>query len=125
MLCPARTALNRALAGFLLESTIAAFIVSGCCRRRNMRRGNRSCGVVLAAATGMVLGAIGHCWAGIAYDTSSRITVTHDADVSNLTDPKFSTGRIPVPKSIDVFPVNPYQMDHTFTSGSANSIATG
>jgi autotransporter-associated beta strand protein len=90
-----------------------------------MREAIRRRGVVFAAATGVVLGAFAHCWAGIAYDSSSRVNLTHDADVSNAVQPLFSTGRIPVPKSVDIFPVNPYQMDHTFTSGSANTIAIG
>ena len=62
-------------------------------------------------------------WAGIAFDSTSRITLTHDADISNPADVPFSTGPVSVPKSINLYPVNPYQIDNTFTSGTANTIA--
>ena len=78
--------------------------------------------VVLAAA---VLAGARLAVAGIDYDSTSRINLTHDADVSSNAVPVFSTGNIPVQKSINIYPVNPYQMDHTFTSGSANTIANG
>src|SRR2546421_10671734 len=80
-------------------------------------------GAVLLAVAEMA-GARAGC-AGIAFDSTSRIPLPHGADVSSTTVPVFATGRIPVPKSVDLFPVNPYQMDHTFTSGSANTIAIG
>jgi hypothetical protein len=37
----------------------------------------------------------------------------------------FSTGLISVPTAANVYPTNPYQIDHTFTSGSANTLAAG
>src|SRR5688572_2196935 len=89
----------------------------------SMREKQRRRGALLAAVA--LLGAAEATWAAITYDTSSRIRLTHDADVSNAASPTVSTGNIPVQKSIDVFPVNPYQLENTFTSGTANSSAAG
>jgi len=81
--------------------------------------------VICAAAAAVFLGILANSWAGISFDSTSRINLTHDADVSNAGDVPLSTGLIAVPKSIDIFPTNPYQLDNTFTSGTANTIATG
>ncbi|HEV8290616.1 MAG TPA: autotransporter-associated beta strand repeat-containing protein, partial [Tepidisphaeraceae bacterium] len=72
-----------------------------------------------------VLAGVQAAWAGISFDGVSRVNLTHDADVSNAGDVPFSTGLIAVPRSVDIFPTNPYQLDHTFTSGAANTIALG
>src|SRR5258706_937663 len=81
--------------------------------------------IICAAAAVAVLGAIENSRAGISFDSTSRVTLTHDADISDPADVPFSTGPISVPKSINLYPVNPYQIDHTFTSGTANTIAQG
>jgi len=88
---------------------------------KRKRRGE----VICAAAAAVILGAMANSWAGISFDSTSRINLTHDADVSNVADVPFSTGLIAVPKSIDIFPTNPYQLDNTFTSGTANTITLG
>ena len=80
-------------------------------------------GAVLLAVAALA-GARAAC-AGIAFDSTSWITLTHDADISNPADVPFSTGPISVPKSINLYPVNPYQIDNTFSSGTANTIAAG
>ncbi|HEV8379517.1 MAG TPA: autotransporter-associated beta strand repeat-containing protein, partial [Tepidisphaeraceae bacterium] len=87
-----------------------------------MEKRTRRTAALLAAA---VLTAARAASAGITFDAVSRVNLTHDADVSNAGDIPFSTGLIAVPKAVDVYPTNPYQLDHTFTSGSANTVAAG
>src|SRR5438132_184048 len=86
-----------------------------------MKRSRRGA-VLLAVAT---LAGARAAWAGISFDSASRINLTHDADISNPADVPFSTGLISVPKSINLYPANPYQIDNTFTSATANTIAQG
>src|SRR6476469_3347110 len=83
-----------------------------------MKRSRRGA-VLLAVAA---LAGARAAWAGISFDSTSRISLTHDA--GNSKD-SLSTGLISVPKSINLYPVNPYQIDNTFSSGSAQTDATG
>src|SRR4051812_17292201 len=79
------------------------------------------CAAVVALAA---LAAARAAWAGIAFDgPGSRVQLTHDADESNPLDVPFTTGRITVPTVANLYPTNPYLIDHTFTSGSANTVA--
>jgi autotransporter-associated beta strand protein len=87
-----------------------------------MRR--RSC-ALLGAAAAVLLSGVEAALGAITFDGSSRVTLTHDADVSNGADALFSTGAISVPTSGNLFPVNPYQMNHTFTSGGSNTLGVG
>src|SRR4051812_13243576 len=81
------------------------------------------CAAVVALAA---LAAARAAWAGIAFDgPGSRVQLTHDADESNPLDVPFTTGRITVPTVANLYPTNPYLIDHTFTSGSANTWAVG
>jgi len=82
-------------------------------------------GRVIGAVPAVVLAAISNGWAGISFDAASRITITHDADLSNAGDVPFSTGSIAVPRSSLIYPVNPYQLDNTFTLGASSSDAFG
>ena len=89
--------------------------------------------LVVAAAAALAGGA--NLWAGIAFDPStSTLRITHDANINDPNDTLFTKSPSLVPPSSSLFPVNNYQMNHTFTingtndSGqaiSSNSLATG
>ncbi len=84
----------------------------------NLRR--RSCALLAAsaawAATYQALG-------GVNPHGSSRVTITHDADVNNGTGQIFSTGAISIPRSSNLFPANAYQIDstHSFLGGTTEA----
>jgi autotransporter-associated beta strand protein len=86
----------------------------------NLRR--RSCALLAAAAA---WAGTEHVWAGVSFDGTSRITLRHDADTSNAGDVPHSSGQIAVPTSASIFPINPYQLDHTFSSGGSSTDAAG
>jgi fibronectin-binding autotransporter adhesin len=90
-----------------------------------MMRERRGRERIIRAAAAVVLGALSNGWAAISFDAASRITITHDADLANAGDVPFSTGSIAVSRSSLIYPVNPYQLDNTFTSGASSSDAFG
>ena len=77
-------------------------------------RPTRRVGAVLAAAA--ALAGAANLWAGIAFDpTTSTLKITHDADINNPNDTPFVKNPSTVPPSSLIYPVNSYQMNHTFT----------
>jgi autotransporter-associated beta strand protein len=79
--------------------------------------------VLLAAAMGACTRV---ALAGIAFNSaSSTLSLTHDADVSNSNIAPFVRNISPIPRSSALFPANPYQLDHTFTSGASSTDAVG
>src|SRR5882672_3697805 len=84
----------------------------------------RKARVVLLAA------AVGACAtrarAGISFDAaSSTVQLTHDADINSSAVAPFVRNVSPVPRTSNLYPANPYQMDHTFTSGASSTDAVG
>jgi autotransporter-associated beta strand protein len=60
-------------------------------------------------------------WAGVSFDpTVSTLTITHDADINNPNDTLFTKRPSIVPPSGNLYPVNNYQMNHTFTVTGTN-----
>src|SRR5438128_4330254 len=77
-------------------------------------RPTRRVGAVLAAAA--ALAGAANLGAGIAFDpTTSTLKITHDADINNPNDTPFVKNPSTVPPSSLIYPVNSYQMNHTFT----------
>ncbi|HEV8293660.1 MAG TPA: hypothetical protein VGP94_17125, partial [Tepidisphaeraceae bacterium] len=80
---------------------------------RRIRRGRL--GAVLAMQAAVLAGA-SHAWAGIGFDpTTSTLRITHDANIDDPNDIPFVKTPSIVPPSTLLFPVNNYQMNHTFT----------
>jgi len=77
-------------------------------------------GALLAASAAALAGAA-NLWAGIAFDPStSTLKITHDANINNPNDTPFVKNPSTVPPSTSLFPVNNYQMNHTFTFGGGD-----
>ncbi len=77
-------------------------------------------GAVLAVQAAALAGAA-NLWAGIAFDPStSKLTITHDANLNDPNDTVFTKNPSLIPPSGSLFPVNNYQMNHTFTVNGAN-----
>jgi autotransporter-associated beta strand protein len=85
-----------------------------CSRKADKVRANRRVGAVLVAAAALV--GVKHLWAGIAFDpTTSTLRITHDANIDDPNDTPFIKNPSTIPPSSGLFPVNNYQMNHTFT----------
>src|SRR4051794_35047813 len=83
-----------------------------------VRAGRRVC-LIIAAAT--ALGQAESLWAGVAFDPStSKLTITHDANLNDPNDTVVTKNPSLVPPSGSLFPVNNYQMNHTFTINGTN-----
>jgi len=79
---------------------------------------------LLAAVVGVV--AAGEAWAGISFDsTTSTLTLTHDADLSDALDTPLVVTPTKVPSSGSIFPAVPYQLSNFFGIGTASSVAAG
>ena len=77
-------------------------------------------GAMLALQVAALAGAA-NVWAGVSFDpTTSTLTITHDADINNPNDTLFTKRPSIVPPSGGLFPVNNYQMNHTFTVTGTN-----
>ncbi len=89
-----------------------------CIQRRRAR-------ALLAAAVSLGIGQ--QLLASLSFDQSvSSLKITHDADITNPNDVPFVRQIVPIQRSTQIFPTNPYQMnDHVFATGASSTTATG
>jgi autotransporter-associated beta strand protein len=86
------------------------------CKRQadKVRANRRRAGAVIAAA--VALTGANHLWADIAFDgTNSTLRITHDANINDPNDTPTIKNPSTLPRSSQLYPVNSYQMNHTFT----------
>ncbi len=88
-------------------------------RKADKVRAGRQVYLMIAAAT--ALSGAELLRAGVAFDPStSKLTITHDANLNDPNDVVFTKNPSLVPPSGSLFPVNNYQLNHTFTINGTN-----
>src|SRR5215204_3030516 len=86
-----------------------------CKRQADKVRANRRSAVAVIAAAVALTGA-NHLWADISFDGStSTLRITHDANINDPNDTPVIKNPSTLPRSSQLYPVNNYQMNHTFT----------